>query len=858
MTVSTTDNIAGPYSGNDVATSFPFTNMKVLQNYDLKLYLTDLNDSNTLLVEGVDYSLALNSDQDVSPGGTITYPLSGSPLATGYQLTGQRILDLLQPMDLTNQGNYNPEVVETSADKSIMIMQQNEEKLSRAIKLPVTDDGTTDVTLPPYEALRVLQWDTAIKKLINLNISGTNITYTDFIATVLTAVDAYNATGVLKSGYVVATKAEAAALTLTPSDEGRKIFVTSDDGGEFTIRYNVTLSTYADDGGTYTGTQFIPTGGDGTIGIVRNDYDKGLYVNWFGILGDGTTDNSTTYSAARASAFANNVALIFPYGKYLIDVEVDAFRVEHIGLAPESGETLFTGAEWPVLEQGPTIVDFVRVGQATDVGDLTDFTTFKNFTIDMTNAPVNARGVFCDYGVLWKTIKQIYIRSAAGTIAQLKTANQKGFDLQISSSATQGLYYLKLDNLTAFYLNEGFTTSGISNDGMRASTIGSITTFQCVKQITFKDASNNNIGFLGVQGFLSGYDPSGAIPDEWGIWMDYKWNTIGNVYLEGFGSSLANPLIFTTESHNWNYVRGLASTPNIMQCIKQDGTREVASGGIGSSLGTVISDNMMESSSIGGSQTQQNLFVNGDFAVWAGGSSGIADNVAFAHSWKSVKDEATATLGILQRTGSSNTLSFNSAVRIEVANPVANNLYGIKQNLLNNFPLSTTTLKTIAGNMEWVTIAVVCRPYSGNAASMRCRISVNQGVTSSSEDYLISYNQETDQAINDQEIFGTDGKWWTLIHHVNLNSGATNFDVRFGYYPTDTTDADIHVDSIVVIQGRHTQYGAKSYIKPPQLLKAPNIVVGTVENGTIVGSVEMFFPDGTSAGHQYLRSLPAT
>jgi len=85
--------------------------------------------------------------------------------------------------------------------------------------------------------------------------------------------------------YLVANKT--AAQALTAAQDGDKVFITSDDGGEFTVRYNATPATYADDGGSYCGTQFIPSGGDGTIGIVRDGDISEYNSDWFGLAGTG-------------------------------------------------------------------------------------------------------------------------------------------------------------------------------------------------------------------------------------------------------------------------------------------------------------------------------------------------------------------------------------------------------------------------------------------------------------------------------------------------------------------------------------------------------------------------------------------
>lgn len=132
--------------------------------------------------------------------------------------------------------------------------------------------------------------------------------------------------------YWYATKALAAAVNFTSSDAGNKIFITSDDGGEFTVRYNATPGTYADDAGTYCGTEFIPSGGDGTIGLVR-DFDGGANIKWFGVKGDddgtGTSGTDDTATIQTAFDYIFNVAnsgvgkkLTIPPGYYRTTDEI--------------------------------------------------------------------------------------------------------------------------------------------------------------------------------------------------------------------------------------------------------------------------------------------------------------------------------------------------------------------------------------------------------------------------------------------------------------------------------------------------------------------------------------------------------
>lgn len=589
----------------------------------------------------------------------------------------------------------------------------------------------------------------------------------------------------------------------------------------------------------------VESTGSTTARSLAKRFAEAANVLDFGATGDGVADDTTEFQAAITAALAADVPVIVPGGKtYLIDGLLDCFRVSMIGVTADDRTTIFDESQWPVLKMGSTVTDLLRVGQATAGNDLSDRTVLENFTIDMTGAVNNARAVFCAHGVNFKTIRNIFARSTADTIANLVTANQIGFDLKISDTATQGLYYLKLDRLRAQNLFRGFYTSGDTNDGMRVSDIGWIGVWDCVQAITFKDSSNNDIDVLHIGGFLSGYDAKGQPPTEWGIYMDYKWNSIGNVYLESVGTNV--PEIFATAQHNWNMIRGLENSPNTIQVITEAGTRVVGSQDP-YNMGIVAGKNMLEVGSLGGPQTQKSLTVNPHFAIWTGGSANIANDVKFAHVWTSIKD-GTGTLAILERTGSSNTLTFDTSVRLEINSPQADKLYGFGQDLLDHFPISGSVLQTIGRVLDCITVAVVCRPFTGNSAAMRVRIEVDQGVSSTNENYIVDYDQVSD-ATQDEPIVGASGEWYTLIHQVDINANLTKLDIRFGIYQSGTTDADIHVDGIYVIAGRHTQYGVRPLLEPPQLVQVPNAVANVnTPSGATAKALEIFDKDGASLG----------
>jgi len=132
MTVSSTIRKAGPFAGNNAATTFPFS-FKVFAKGDVKVLLVNPNGLATALTLDSDYSVLLNANQDSNPGGWVTYPISGNPLASGYQLVTLGDLAYDQETDITNQGGFYPSVIEDMSDRSTIQIQQLAEITSRAI-----------------------------------------------------------------------------------------------------------------------------------------------------------------------------------------------------------------------------------------------------------------------------------------------------------------------------------------------------------------------------------------------------------------------------------------------------------------------------------------------------------------------------------------------------------------------------------------------------------------------------------------------------------------------------------------------------------------------------------------------------
>lgn len=167
MTISSNDDPkAGPYNGNDSQTVFPFSFRSFLST-DLLVIRTDEDGVEHDLVPGSDYSVSLNADQNANPGGSVTYPISGTPLPTGETLTIVSDLEYLQPLNLLNGGNFSPSAQNSAFDRVTMLVKQVKEKVSRALQLAVSTPAGVDVTLPVPEASKVIGWSADGTSLAN-------------------------------------------------------------------------------------------------------------------------------------------------------------------------------------------------------------------------------------------------------------------------------------------------------------------------------------------------------------------------------------------------------------------------------------------------------------------------------------------------------------------------------------------------------------------------------------------------------------------------------------------------------------------------------------------------------------------
>lgn len=150
MALTTTTNKV-IHNGNASATVFAYT-FPILDASHLTVIYTDEDDVETTL-SASQFSVTGIGGRT---GGSVTYPLTGSPIATGTKLTIVRTVPYTQTTVLSNQGGYYPEVVEARLDQIYMAMQQLAEIVGRYTVSSISDPATEQSN---YALIQALQAD---------------------------------------------------------------------------------------------------------------------------------------------------------------------------------------------------------------------------------------------------------------------------------------------------------------------------------------------------------------------------------------------------------------------------------------------------------------------------------------------------------------------------------------------------------------------------------------------------------------------------------------------------------------------------------------------------------------------------
>lgn len=152
----------GPYHGNGVTVDFSF-DFLVFEETDIAVTEYDTATGvESIPVYNVDYTVALNADQDANPGGTVTALIAP---ATGTDWTLTSNIEATQPLNASVAGSPNPQTLETAYDRCVALIQQLMEVLSRSVTFPVS--LSLNGLLPTPVAFYRLGWSADETELVN-------------------------------------------------------------------------------------------------------------------------------------------------------------------------------------------------------------------------------------------------------------------------------------------------------------------------------------------------------------------------------------------------------------------------------------------------------------------------------------------------------------------------------------------------------------------------------------------------------------------------------------------------------------------------------------------------------------------
>ena len=371
----TSTTVAG--NGSTTVFTFPFIGVAPA---DVTVIYTDTSGNQTTLVQNTQYSITINAPTTGSIwgiGGTVTYPLIGSPITAGTTLTIYRSLPLQQTVS-SNNGQAFPLAVETALDLLDMQIQQVNNLFSRAIVQPISDSCTLSPMPGQIQrANQLLGFDgtgcnpTAVSALPSGTVSSAMQPVVDAASLAAgrtafglgsSAVEnigsyglADDGSGNLRQSYAVTSdstnQSVTAAFHLTQHVAGANITYTLPRAntlwngfgfwvivpaavGTATVTPNGSDSFSGQSPGVSINVQsgtavFISTNAassgvwyiGGAAG--RSITSTALNVRAFGAVADDTTDDAPAVNRALAALPSEGGAIFFPPGKYKLNSEID-------------------------------------------------------------------------------------------------------------------------------------------------------------------------------------------------------------------------------------------------------------------------------------------------------------------------------------------------------------------------------------------------------------------------------------------------------------------------------------------------------------------------------------------------------
>lgn len=140
MTIQASTRTAGPFT---TGSAFTFS-FKVFSTSDVVVYRTDTSTGVvTTLSLTTDYTVALNSNQNSNPGGTVTLVAGALPANRSVLIVSA--MANTQPVDITNQSGFYPDVINDGLDRAVAQIQQLKQQADRSIRFPPTELSPSNV-----------------------------------------------------------------------------------------------------------------------------------------------------------------------------------------------------------------------------------------------------------------------------------------------------------------------------------------------------------------------------------------------------------------------------------------------------------------------------------------------------------------------------------------------------------------------------------------------------------------------------------------------------------------------------------------------------------------------------------------